>query len=626
MVRSILDSTIRYPEIQSIDPEDEDYDAPMYEVEIMKKRVIVAVGKPKYAFSMNDIVYFPAYLVDNKNSKIVSQLGIYEIMDESLPEITDEEGDPDLSKMNQPLLYDFITVEMLDKYEEQKAKSETGSKRSKSKISDGKEVEEEIEEEDEREKKRSKKASRFDKSKAEFWIQHFMKSTDYGIKDNEGGGDCFFSVIRDGLSTIGKTVTVAELRNRLSNAATPEVFQEYRKVYDELLKEYETVDANIKQDTEKAKQLKVDVAKVTNRKEKAEILIKATTLRDNLKKLREEKVKHKEMLGEFRWIAKINTFPKFVKAIRTCSFWADDWATSVMERLYNIKVILFSEENYEEGDVNNILQCGRGDDELLNKGMFRPTEYIMMAYTGSHYKLITHNGKGAFTYNELPDDVIEIIRDKCMERNAGLYSIIPEFKQVVDVAEEVVEEPTNFQLYNNGTTLQFYDKAAVKSAPGKGSGEILGPEGAAVYKGLTGDWRRKLAHGYEKEIKLDEHLWKTVEHYVEAQKYVKENPDFYLLFTSDSGSEIGNDLEYARAAAAGKKIDGKQLRPKGVKPDEDWDEHRESEALDKALREKFKDAELAAILRATKEAKLMLYRQGRPARIEVEMMRIRREL
>lgn len=633
MVRSILDLTIRYPEIQSIDPEDEEYDAPMYEVELFGKIFNVAVGKTKYAFSDNDIVYFPVYLVGN--DKIISQIGVYEIMDESLPELTDSDGDPDLAQMSQPLLYDFVTMDMLKKYvlrDVDSVKSKTKSNKANTERGDGHadDLGDSDNEEDEAEKKRIRREKTFDKSKSEFWIQRFMKSNEYSIKDNEGGGDCFFSAIRDGLATIGKSVTVMELRNRISNAATPELYEQYRRIYDELLKDYEDIVSRIKTETEKAKQLKIDVAKVTNRGEKAVLLATATKLRDTLKSLRDEKTKSKDMLGEFKWISKLTTFPKFVKALRTCSFWADDWATSVIERLYNIKVILFSEENYEEGDYANVLQCGRADDELLDKGIFRPTEYIMMAYTGSHYKLITHKGKGAFTYNELPNDVIDVVRDKCMERNVGLYSIIPEFKQIVDKADEeaVIEDPTNLQLYNEGagTVFQFYDKAAVKPAPGKGSGEILGTEGVNTYKGLTGDWRRKLSHGYEKNIKLDDHTWKTVDHYVEAQKYANENPDFYLLFTHDSGSEIGNDVEMARAAAAGKKYEGKTLRPKGVKPDSDWDELRENEALEKALKEKFKDPELASLLRSTGNAKLMLYRKGKPARVEIEMMRVRRTL
>lgn len=602
MVRSILDPAIKYPEIKGIDPEDEDYDAPMYEVELLGKQVIIAVGKAKYAFVEESIVYFPVYLVKGEN--VVSQIGLYEILEESLPNITDIDGDPNLSKLNNPLLYDFVDAEMFE-----------GSGSVVVSNYDDKEIEQTI------------KPSSFDTSKSENWVQSFMRNASYGIKDNEGGGDCFFSTIRDGLATIGKTVTVTELRNRLSNAATPELYEHYKKHYDETANEMKSVDEKVKELTERAKTLKTEVTNVTNRKDKAVLLQQATMLRDELKSAKQQRVFQKELNNEFKWIAKLTTFPKFVKALRTCSFWADDWATSVMERLYNIKVILFSEENYEEGDLENVLQCGRGDDELLEKGMFRPTEYILMVYTGNHYKLVTYDGKGAFTYNELPRNVVKMVKQKCMERNAGLYSIIPEFNEGLEMMEEVVEDPANLQLYNEGTIFQFYDMAASKPAPGKGSGEVLSPDTPSnTYKTLIGDWRRKLSHGYEKQFQLDGHIWKTVDHYVEAQKYVKTHPDFYVLFALDSGSEISKNLEMAKAAASGKKYDGKQLRPKDVKPDADWDEEMESEALERALVEKFKDDEMASILKATKDAKLMFYRRGRPARVEVEMMKIRKTL
>ena len=34
------------------------------------------------------------------------------------------------------------------------------------------------------------------------WVNKFMKSSKYDIIDNEGGGDCFFAVLRDALKTV----------------------------------------------------------------------------------------------------------------------------------------------------------------------------------------------------------------------------------------------------------------------------------------------------------------------------------------------------------------------------------------------------------------------------------------
>ena len=36
------------------------------------------------------------------------------------------------------------------------------------------------------------------------WVNKYMQSSKYEILDNEGGGDCFFAVLRDALKTAGK--------------------------------------------------------------------------------------------------------------------------------------------------------------------------------------------------------------------------------------------------------------------------------------------------------------------------------------------------------------------------------------------------------------------------------------
>ena len=626
MVQSLLDSVINYPELKDIDPQDIDYDAPVYEVEIDDVIVNIALGNAKYAFVDNEIVYFNIYLANGE--KIISQIGVYEIMEESLPNITDKDGEPDLSKMNKPLLYSFVNKDVLVKsmIDGENAAVNANNNGNDGDDSDNGDNGDDGDGDDGDISTTKGKKQPIDKSKTDNWVQLFMNSMSYGVKNNEGGGDCFFATIRDGLSTIGKTVTVSDLRNRLSNAATPELYTEYRTIYEDIAKGLEDINAKIKQQTEKAKEIKSNVEKVTNRQEKSELLEQAKNIRDVLKQLREEKQVQNEIVKEFKWIAKLTSFPKFVKALRTCSFWADDWATSVIERLYNIKVILLSEESFEEGDLNNVIRCGRADDELMEKGIFRPTDYIMMVYTGNHYKLITVDGKGAFTFNELPKEIVAIVKNKCLERNAGLYSIIPEFVHGLDIKDEVIEDPGDLNLHGETTVFQFYDQAATKPAPGKGSGEKLGPEGVAAYKGLTKDWRRKLSHGYEKQIKLDNHMWKSVDHYVEANKFIKNNNDVYIKFALDSGSELSNNVAMAKAYGSNRKYENKTIRPKSVKVDDDWDDYKMSEVLMKALVEKFKNEEFANILKNTKDAKLMLYKKGQPARIEIELMRVRSKL
>lgn len=257
-------------------------------------------------------------------------------------------------------------------------------------------------------KSKSKSKSKpFDVRAATNWVQLYMNNADYDIVDNEGGGNCFFASLRDGLSTIGKNVTVAELREKLSSAATREQFQEYRTVY-------------------RQAKLQRDVAR-EEIKELRKTLGRSAANTDIYQQLEIQKENADELLKEFKWVEKLDTFDKFVAGLKKCSYWADDWAVSVIEKVLNIKVILLSEYAYENGDINNIINCGRADDELLARNVFRPSEYIVLIHTGGHYKLVTYKGKGAFKFNELPRDLVNRVKSKCMERDAGLYSLIPEF-------------------------------------------------------------------------------------------------------------------------------------------------------------------------------------------------------
>ena len=60
----------------------------------------------------------------------------------------------------------------------------------------------------------------------------------------------------------------------------------------------------------------------------------------------------------------------------------------------------------------------------------------MADYNGSHYKLVTYKKKGILTFQEIPFDLKKLIVTKCLEKQAGTFSLIPDFmefrKQVMD--------------------------------------------------------------------------------------------------------------------------------------------------------------------------------------------------
>ena len=47
--------------------------------------------------------------------------------------------------------------------------------------------------------------------------------------------------------------------------------------------------------------------------------------------------------------------------------------------------------------------------------------YVLADHNGSHYKLITYNGKRIFTFETIPYDIKQMIIDKCMEKTSWYF-------------------------------------------------------------------------------------------------------------------------------------------------------------------------------------------------------------
>ena len=106
MVRSRIDPAINYPEVKALDRTDTketQYKAPLYEAEVLGIHTIVSIGQIKNTFIEKGIVYFPLYLI--KDDKVLSQIGVIEAMQETIPSLLDEENDINLEKAEPALLY-----------------------------------------------------------------------------------------------------------------------------------------------------------------------------------------------------------------------------------------------------------------------------------------------------------------------------------------------------------------------------------------------------------------------------------------------------------------------------------------------------------------------------------------
>ena len=653
MVKSLLDESVNYNENAGIDSTDLEHDANLYETTIYDKDVIFALGKPKYTYIDNNIIYYSIYLVEE--DEITMQIGVYEIPASEQVNIFDAEGDIDLNKFEKPLLFAFTYSSIKDVPSTAEPSTAEPSTKSKAKT-----------------KAKSK-------GKSEKWIQEFMSNENYDIVDTKYDGNCFFSMVKLALEENNQEQSIDEMRELLADNVTEDLFQNYKTLYDNYLQNEETLTREIKNIAKRHKDLTATIKKTKDtsllknfEKQFPEIEKKHATLLSDRKETR-------EALNEYAFMKGIDNLSMLKLKMKTSEYWADTWAISTIEREMNIKVIIFSELNYREHDILNVLQCGQLNDTVLEeRGIFEPSFYILAAYHGGyHYQMITYNNLKSFSFDELPEEIKSLVVDKCLEKIAGPYSLIPEFKDYAlkkqtavashtAVASPIVissdkepaplepaplepaplepalQEPAPLELssdlYDNGTIFRFYSKSLDKPKPGKGAGELLGPEGAESYEELARipQWRKKLANSWPAEFKLDNHRWLSVEHYYQAAKFKRQNKEFYIKFSLDSPeSSIAKDVEMAKAAGGKSgKFKDELVRPKNVVIDPDFFQKsqggkfsRGEIEIEAAMRAKFtQHPDLKQILLATKKAKLEHIRQSRPAEVFNDLMRVRREL
>jgi predicted NAD-dependent protein-ADP-ribosyltransferase YbiA (DUF1768 family) len=677
MVLSLLSPEIQYDENRSLLPEDKNKEASLYEITLYDKDEVIALGQPVKTFIERNIVFYPIYLVED--DKVSLQIGLYETLADNVENILDEDGDIDIELLGQPLLYGFVNKSLI--YKEQLSKEQLSKEQlSKDKeqqiskeqlIPTEKKAQEPVKEQTKEEAESER--TNYTKQKGDFWFKTFMENGNYRMIENEGKGDCLFAVIRDALAKVNVFKSVDEMRKILSDNVTEDIFQGYKTVYQDAATADEQLIKEIKVMAKRHKDLKKNLNDTKDRNAKQLIIKQAEEVSKRHIIAKRERAYTKSVIeGELRMMKNIHNLAQFKTLIQTCSFWGDTWAISTLERILNIKLILFSQENFREGDLDNVLTCGQLNDTVLEeKGVFTPDYYILTNYLGWHYQLISYKDKGALTFNEIPYDIKLKVVDKCLERLAGPYYIIPDFREFmeklknpvfvskepaaleltalepaalepVSIKETVSLGPTisslepstdpdielHSDLYNNGTIFQFYNKS-VDKPPGKGTGETI--DSIEEYKDLKQilDWRRKLDNLWVEPFTLDGHKWNSVEHYYQGSKYKRDHPDVYLQFSLDSGSSLSKDPTLAKEPQMVKEVkEVKEAkgRNRKVKIDEDFNKRSERE-METAQYAKFsQNKDLKTLLLETKKAKLQHFVRGAPPELVNTLMKVRQTI
>jgi len=673
MINSSIKKDVQYIVTNNIDKSDLDKEAFVYNAKIYNKHIKFVLGAPKFDYLSSKILYFNIYLVNN--SSIVSKIGIYETNNIDYTSLLDHNGDINLNKMAEPIMFPFSkslimnNYELIDDFETRSnAASETSEGDTSNESISSNDIDDSNSHASESQDSQvsnklntnynlmtlisqSKEESdyeiaNYEEDPKDEWVNKYLRSNKYEIVDNEGAGDCFFAVLRDALKTVKIETSVKAIREKLANEVDQNVFQTYKELFDMYYTNMKTTQEQLKTVKNKHNTLKKMINGTSDGPDKMKLIQDA---KDNFNTFTSISTKGKELENlaqEFQFMKDVNSVDDLKKVIMEVGgrFWADNWALSSLERIYNVKFIILSQSNFVEGEKENILQCTSPDIKLEERGLFEPSYYIIADYfQNNHYKLITYDKnvkRGALTFSEIPYKIKELILEKCMEKNAGLYVLIPDFKlfankngvETVSISKKssydtlVDTKKPKSQDYDDAIIIQIYNKSK-HAKVGEGSGETIKPE-LKISKNVLElnnkkkypEWRKKLDNEFSvTNLNIDGTNWTSVKHYMLGSRF-NGLIEIYSMFKKDG--TYGSNIEEAQ------KFYDSQLAKKSIKStltNEEEFKKNEPVLLEKALYAKFtQNDDLRELLLLTGNALINIFKQGKGAFPFIELMKVRK--
>ena len=496
MVNSNIIKSLNYPESEKINKMDQNKDVALFEYKLFDIDVIIALGEVNQDYSNKKIFVTPVYLIVNEEDEKIYQIGLYEFESKRYTNLLDEDGDIDISNLEEPLLYSFVNKEYVqtrladyslinDDDEDDIPEQDNDNDKKDGNIDEThkpktvlKELEIEEDSDDEHdsemetETQDKKIKKQFKKLATTNWIQTFFQNEKFSITDNAGGGDCFFYTIEEAFKSIDINIPVNKQRQLLSDNTPEQQFKDYKEMYDmysneikenklkkesavkifkEIKPKWSKLKKTIKTEAKQGLSGQSDHIKKTEQykewsnqlkdiKKQAEQLTKET-------KLAEENIKTVE------FVKNVKSYEDFKKAIRKNTYWADSVAIHRLEELLKIKIIILNSTNYKTGQHSNVLQCGNMvSSKIEEEGKFKPKYYIIVDNENEpsdHFKLIGYGNRKIFRFHQLPYSIINLITETCMKsKGKSVYNYIPKFNKYLNIVPSSVGDSEETKTTN----------------------------------------------------------------------------------------------------------------------------------------------------------------------------------
>ena len=659
MQNSNINPSIKYIESSQIHSNDVgSKNIQVYEINLLNTPIFICLGN--FNTDIENIIYVPIYLLSPKNFTVIKQIGIFEFEPHEIDLFKTPEDTLLLENIKSPpkypIIYSFVTKELFEKYSSSDSTDDPPLPSDDSPIPpDDSPIPPDdpppppddpvVPPDDPNDFSIIMKPELNDGSLP--WFAFFFNDVKFRLHSVAGDGDCFFTSVSDAFSTIGENKPVKELRTVLAENLTELIYRSYK---DRQL-EIENAIANTENENSILKKQISDLVETAKSASSNDTKIK---IAQEIKSLKNQIDMNKfqsqiapDLLAPFKWITNINSLAQMKEFVSKTSdevgfncYWADEVAISLLETALNVKFIIVRDNDSIKGakptsnlhnmdpldaleELNKlhrvILDCGERiekDGKPLST-INSPDYYIVLDHQGNHYELIKYENKGIFRYDELHDNIKNIIIQRCVELGKySKYSQIPEF---IKLAEEFKatnpSSPTiplgshdgsaDSQksltasidgLFDENIQFLFY-KGSANRTPGEGTGEKIDipiPERSA-FKQLESDkfkdWRKKLSDTFEDTkmfLDVDGKSYKSIQEF-----YVKNK-----LLPKD-----------------------KEKTPFDI----------DKTLVHRALLTKFRDNNqeplfLKDILLATKNAKLLKYNRGQEPTVALDLMYLRKKL